>query len=76
MASLSYQCFILSWLCFKLSCSRIHLREERKKQLCQVTTQGFSNKYMLTVDASDAGVSAVLLHERKDDIDLPNCYYS
>jgi hypothetical protein len=31
---------------------------------------------MLTVDASDAGVGAVLLQERKDDIDLPNCYFS
>jgi hypothetical protein len=27
------------------------------------------------VDASDAGVGAVLLQERKDDIDLPNCYF-
>jgi hypothetical protein len=30
----------------------------------------------LTVDASDVGVGAVLLQERKDDIDLPNCYFS
>jgi hypothetical protein len=48
----------------------------KKKQICQVTTQGFSKKYKLTVDASDAGVGAVLLQERKDDIDLPNCYFS
>ena len=33
-------------------------------------------KYKLTVDASDAGVGAVLLQERKDDIVLPNCYFS
>jgi hypothetical protein len=32
-------------------------------------------KYKLTVDASDAGVNAVLLQEREDDIDLPNCYF-
>jgi hypothetical protein len=50
--------------------------KRKKTQMCQVTTQGFSNKYMLTVDASDAGVGAVLLQERKDDIDLPNCYFS
>ena len=48
----------------------------KKTQISQVTTQGFSNKYKLTVDASDAGVGAVLLQERKDDIDLPNCYSS
>ena len=48
----------------------------KKKQICQVTTQGFSKKYKLTVNASDAGVGAVLLQERKDDIDLPNCYFS
>jgi hypothetical protein len=35
----------------------------------------FSKKYKLTVDASDAGVGAILLQERKDDIDLPNCYF-
>jgi hypothetical protein len=46
----------------------------KKKQICQVTTQFFSKKYKLTVDASDAGIGAVLLQERKDDIDLPNCY--
>jgi hypothetical protein len=40
-----------------------------------VTTQGFSKQYNLTVDASDAGVGAVLLQEGKDDIDLPNCYF-
>jgi hypothetical protein len=32
--------------------------------------------YKLTVDTSDVGVGAVLLQERKDDIDLPNCYFS
>jgi hypothetical protein len=47
----------------------------KKKQICQVTTQFFSKKYKLTVDASDAGVGAVLLQQRKDDIDLPNCYF-
>jgi hypothetical protein len=31
---------------------------------------------MLTVDTSDVGVGEVLLQERKDDIDLPNCYFS
>jgi hypothetical protein len=40
-----------------------------------VTTQFFSKKYKLTVDASDVGVGAVLLQGRKDDIDLPNCYF-
>ena len=33
----------------------------KKRQICQVTTHGFSQKYKLTVDASDAGVGAVLL---------------
>ena len=47
----------------------------KKRQICRVTTQRFSNKYRLTVDASDVGVGAVLLQERKDDIDLPNCYF-
>ena len=28
------------------------------------------------MDASDAGVGAVLFQEREDDIDLPNCYFS
>jgi hypothetical protein len=41
-----------------------------------VTTQGFSKEYRLTVDASDVGVGAVLLEECKDDIDLPNSYFS
>jgi hypothetical protein len=48
----------------------------KKRQICQVTTQGFSKEYRLTVDASDVGVGAVLLQEGKDDIDLPNCYFS
>ena len=46
----------------------------KKRQLCQVITQGFSKEYKLTVDASDVGVGAVLSQEGKDDIDLPNCY--
>ena len=33
-------------------------------------------KYKLTVDASEAGVGTALLQERKDDIVLPNCYFS
>jgi hypothetical protein len=48
----------------------------KKRQICQVTAQGFSKEYRLTVDASDVGVGAVLPQERKDDIDLPNCYFS
>ena len=48
----------------------------KKRQICQVTTQGFSKEYRFTVDASDVGVGAVLLQERKDNIDLPNCYFS
>ena len=47
----------------------------KKRQICQVTTQGFSKEYRLTVDASDVGVGAVLLQEGKDDKDLPNCYF-
>ena len=47
----------------------------KKRQICQVTTQGFSKEYRLTVDASDVGVGAVLLQEGKDDINLPNCYF-
>jgi hypothetical protein len=41
-----------------------------------VTTHVFSKEYRLTVDASDVGVGAVLLEECKDDIDLPNSYFS
>jgi hypothetical protein len=48
----------------------------KKRQICQVTAQGFSKDYRLIVDASDVGVGAVLLQEGKDDIDLPNCYFS
>ena len=32
----------------------------RKRQICQVITQGFSKEYKLTVDASDVGVGAEL----------------
>jgi hypothetical protein len=39
-------------------------------------TQGFSKEYRSTVDASDVGVSAVLLQKGIDDKDLPNCYFS
>jgi hypothetical protein len=49
---------------------------KKKRQICQVTTQGFSKEYRLTVDASDVGVGAVFVQERKDDIDLANCYFS
>ena len=48
----------------------------KKRQICQVTTQGFSKEYRLTVDASDVYFGAVLFQERKDDIDLANCYFS
>jgi hypothetical protein len=48
----------------------------KKNQICQVTTHVFSKEYRLTVDASDVGVGAVLLEECKDDIDLPNSYFS
>ena len=47
----------------------------KKRQICQMTTQGFSKEYKLTVDTSDVGVGAVSLQEGKDDIDLPNCYF-
>jgi hypothetical protein len=47
----------------------------KNRQLRQVTTQGFSKEYRLTVDASDVGVGAVLLQEGKDDTDLPNCNF-
>jgi hypothetical protein len=47
----------------------------KKRQTCQGTTQGFSKGYMLTVYTSDVGVGATLLHEGKDDMVLPNCYY-
>jgi hypothetical protein len=45
----------------------------KKRQICQVTTAGFSKECKLTVDTSDVGVGAVLLQEGKDDIELPNC---
>jgi hypothetical protein len=48
--------------------------KRKKRQIWQVIKQGFSKEYMLSVDASDVGVGAVLLQEGKDDIDLPNCY--
>jgi hypothetical protein len=48
----------------------------KKRQIYQVTTQGFLKEYKLTVDASDVGVDAVLLQEGKDDIDVLNCYFS
>ena len=47
----------------------------KKRQICQVITQGFSKEYKLTSDASDVGVGAVLLQEGKDNIDLLNCYF-
>ena len=47
----------------------------KKRQICQVTTQGYSKEYKLTVDAIDVGVGAVLLQECNDDIYLPNCYF-
>jgi hypothetical protein len=46
----------------------------KKRQICQVITQGFSKEYKLTVDANDVGVGAVLFQEVNDDIYLPNCY--
>ena len=46
----------------------------RKKKQCQVTTQGFSKEYKLTVDTIDVGVGAVLLQKGKDDTDVPKCY--
>ena len=46
----------------------------KKRQICQVITQGLSKEYKLRVDASDVGVGVVLYQEGKDDIDLPNCY--
>jgi hypothetical protein len=47
----------------------------KKRQMCQVTTQGYSTEYKLTVDVSDVGVGVVLLQEGRDDIDLLNCYF-
>jgi hypothetical protein len=41
-----------------------------------MTTQDLSKEYRLTVDASDVVVGSVLLQENKDDIYLPNCYFS
>jgi hypothetical protein len=40
----------------------------KKRQICQVITQGYSKEYKLTVDA-------VLLQKGKGDIHLPNCYF-
>jgi hypothetical protein len=42
---------------------------------CHLTYLSFLSP-RLTVDTSDVGFGAVLLQERKDDIDLPNCYFS
>jgi hypothetical protein len=39
----------------------------KKRQICQVTTQGHSREYKLTVDACDVDVGAVLLQEGTDD---------
>jgi hypothetical protein len=47
----------------------------KKRQIWQVTTQGYPKEYKLTVDASDVGVGVVLLQEGRDDIDLLNCYF-
>jgi hypothetical protein len=47
----------------------------KKRQICQVTTQGYLKEYKLTVDASDVGVGAVLLQEGKDDITI-NLYFN
>jgi hypothetical protein len=41
-----------------------------------MTIQGFSKEHSLTVDASGVVVGSVLLQEGKDDIYLPNCYFS
>ena len=48
----------------------------KKRQICQVITQGFSKECKLTVDANDVGVGAVLFQEHKDAIDMPNCCYT
>jgi hypothetical protein len=32
----------------------------KKRQICQVTTPGFSKEYKLTLDVSDVGVGTVL----------------
>ena len=50
------------------------LTRRKKRQIWQVTTQGFSKAYTLTVNVSDVDVGTVLLQEGKDDIDLPNSY--
>jgi hypothetical protein len=42
----------------------------KKRQICQLTTQGYLKEYKLTVDASDVGVGAVLLQEGKDDFNM------
>ena len=38
-------------------------KTRKKRQICQVTTQGYSKEYKITVDASDVGVGAGLLQE-------------
>ena len=49
--------------------------KRKKSQICLLIKQGFLKEYIISVDASDVGVGAVLLQEGKDDIDLPNCYF-
>jgi hypothetical protein len=51
-------------------------RRKKKTNMSGDNTKLLEKKYKFTVDASDAGVDTVLLQERKDDIDLPNCYFS
>ena len=49
--------------------------KRKKSQICLRIKQGFSKEYIISVDASDVGVGAVLLQEGKDDTDLSNCYF-